>query len=143
VGPLNATGSRQRRGGLRRGVRLTHGFQRAAPWPDTAHPLLRRALAAGRLKAALAERAAVGAEERILRDLCGELSEKGIYETFRCVAAAGLERSLPGCTGAEAGPPPRWPGSSAAPGQGSGRGHLCRHLALSPMPPRTPPPPPP
>jgi hypothetical protein len=36
-----------------------------------------------RLKAALSERAAADAEERILRDLCGELSEKGIFETFR------------------------------------------------------------
>ncbi|GBF99764.1 ATP-dependent protease ATP-binding subunit [Raphidocelis subcapitata] len=36
-----------------------------------------------RLKAALAVRAASSAEERILRDLCGELAETGVYETFR------------------------------------------------------------
>lgn len=30
-------------------------------------------------------RAEAQAEERILRDLVGEMSDKGIFETFRCV----------------------------------------------------------
>ena len=42
---------------------------------------------ARRLKAALAARAEAEAEERILRDLVGELADKGVYETFRWAGA--------------------------------------------------------